>query len=185
MAVVLDLVLAAQWELPADLGLIRERVDAPLEGGRVERAARPGAEVGAVQEDASVLVETGHQLAVLVGVDDRLLGAVVLPLGGREGLGDLLDTPCVLLVDQVGAITAAALHELGCGAGEHALAALAEDALPIARQEADVEDPGAFLVLVLEADPLTGVDGGSRHDKDDTWSTDARATWRGWLGVRP
>ena len=115
---------------------------------------------------------------MLVGVDHRLLGAVVLPLVGRQGLGDFLDAPGVLLVDQMGAVAAASLHELGCGAGEDALASLAEDALPIAGQETDVEDPGALLVLVLEADPLMGVDGGSRHDKDDTWSADTRATWR-------
>ncbi len=80
MPVLLDLVLATEGELPAHLGLVLEWVDAAVEGGQVKSAAGAGGEVGAVEKDAGITFDAGHQLAVLVGVDHRLLGAVVLPL---------------------------------------------------------------------------------------------------------
>ena len=61
------------------------------------------------------------------------------------------------VVDEVGAVAAAALLQLRCLLGEHAQAALAEDAGPGAGEEGDVEDPGAVLVGVLEGDELVEV----------------------------
>ena len=117
----------------------------------------PPAKSGLVEEDAGVVDEPRDGLAALVLVDHALLGAVVLPLVGRQGGGRLLDPAGVLLVDEVGAVAAAALDELGRGAGEHPLAPVAEDAGPVARQERDVEHPRPLFLVVLEADPLVRV----------------------------
>ena len=65
----------------------------------------------------------------------------------------------VVLVDEVGAVAAAALLEVGGGTGEDALAAVAVDAGPRAGEEREVEDPGALFVGVFEADPLVEVVG--------------------------
>ena len=67
----------------------------------------------------------------------------------------------VLLVGEVRPVAAAALDELGGGPGEHALAAVAEDARPVALEEGDVEHPGALALGVFETDPLVGVAGES------------------------
>ena len=132
--------------------------------------AQPGAgrEVRAVEEDAGVVDQPGHGLTVLVRVDDVLLDPVVLPLLRRQGRGGLLHPPGVLLVDEVRPVAAASLHQFGGGPGEHPLAAVAEDAGPVARQERDVEDPRPLLVLVLEAEPLVRVGRGAGHDVDVT-----------------
>src|SRR5208283_4707927 len=63
--VVVDLVLPAQRQLPADLGLERHGGQPPVERGDVEGAAGAGGEVGSVQEDAGVADEPGHRLAAL------------------------------------------------------------------------------------------------------------------------
>ena len=73
----------------------------------------------------------------------------------------------VVVVDEVGAVAAAPLLELGRRAGEHALAAVPEDARPARQQERDVEDPRAVLVGILEAHVLVEVLGIRRgHDSD-------------------
>src|SRR6185437_2103559 len=143
VAVVLHLILSAERQLPAHLGFVLERVHPTLERGQMEGAAGAGAEPWTVQKDAGVALDPGHDLAELVGPDHRLLRAVVLPLVRGEGLGDLLDSAGILLVDEVRAIAAASLRHLGGRTGEHPLATFAEDALPIAGQEGDIEDPGA------------------------------------------
>ena len=68
-----------------------------------------------------------------------------------------LDGGEVVVVDEVGAVAAAALLEVLGRAGQHALAAVAEDAGPRREQERDVEDPGAVLVGIFERDPLVEV----------------------------
>ena len=70
----------------------------------------------------------------------------VLPLLGGEPLGGGQRGVRVVLVDEVGAVAAAPLLELGGAAGEHALAPVAVDAAPRAREERDVEHPRALLV---------------------------------------
>ena len=62
----------------------------------------------------------------------------------------------VLLPGEVRAVRAAPLRQLGRRTGQHALASVAEDARPGAGQERDVEQPGPFLVGIVEADPLVG-----------------------------
>ena len=65
-----------------------------------------------------------------------------LPLVVAELLRELLDVLVVLLVGRVRAVRAAALHQLGRRLGEHALAAVAEDAAASDdSQERDVDLP--------------------------------------------
>ena len=123
----------------------------------------PAAKSGLFKKMQASPTQLGHGLAVLVDLDHVLLLAVVLPLFGGQGCRRLLDPPGVLLVDQVGAVAAAALHELGRRPGEHALAAVAEDAGPVAGEERGVEDPCPLLFVVLETQPLVRVDGFTRH----------------------
>ena len=167
-------------------------VDAPVRGRDVEGAADTPGEPGLVEEDAGVIDEPRHDLAVLVLVDDALLGAVVLPLLGAEGGRRLLDAAGVLLVDQMGAVAAAALHQFWRGAREHPLAAVAEDTGPVARQERDVERPRPLLLVVLEADPLVRVGRGLRHGlarysartgRPCTWPRRGPSLWSGRCGA--
>ena len=65
----------------------------------------------------------------------------------------------VVVVDEVGAVAAAALLELRCGFVEDSLAAAAVDAHVVRPQVRGVEDPGALLVGILEAHPLVQVVG--------------------------
>src|ERR1039458_8901242 len=74
----------------------------------------------------------------------------------RQCGGGLLHGACVLLAGEVGAVGAAALHQLRCRAGQHPLATVPEDARPAAGQKGDVEEPCALLAGVVEADPLVG-----------------------------
>src|SRR5262249_6993455 len=78
-----------------------------------------------------------------------------LPFGVGQLPGDALDVVAILLVGRVGAVRAAALHQLGRGLGEHALAALPEDALPRRREERDVALPALpFLAAGRDRHPL-------------------------------
>ena len=65
----------------------------------------------------------------------------------------------VVVVDEVGAVAAAALHELGRRPGEHALAAVRRRCTSTRQEERDVEDPGAVLVGIVERQPLVEVVG--------------------------
>ena len=98
-------------------------------------------------------------LFVLVGPALRVPDLVELPLLGGQALGVGQHGGLVVLVDEVGAVAAAPLLQIGGGTGEHALAAGAVDAGPRAGEERHVEDPGAVLVRVLEGDPLVEIVG--------------------------
>ena len=63
----------------------------------------------------------------------------------------------VVVVDEVGAVAAAPLLELLGRPVEHALAALAVDALVVRPEERRVELPGSLLVGILERDELVDV----------------------------
>ena len=189
------LVLAAERELPAHLRLELD-VAASLGLGRlVQGAARAGREPGPVEEDAGAVDQPGAEIAVGQLLHHALLSLLVeLPEVGGEFGGGPLDGPGVLLAGEVGPVGAAALHQLGRRPGEDALAPLAEDARPGAGQEGHVEEPGALLVGIVEADPFVGIGGhvlvGGRHalmmtgmseDREDirpvlTITPDARAT---------
>ena len=80
--------------------------------------------------------------------------------------GGPLDGAGVLLAGEVGAVGAAALDQLGGRPGEDALAAVAEDARPGADQEGHVEEPGALLVGIVEADPFVGIGGNCLWEGD-------------------
>src|ERR1700740_2825378 len=82
--VVVDVVLPSQGQLPADLRLEGERIDAAPQRRDVEGATWSRWEPGPVEEDAGLVHDPGDRLTVLVLVDDVLLHAVVLPLFGRE-----------------------------------------------------------------------------------------------------
>src|SRR5947209_1351578 len=162
MAAAVDLLVAPQRKLPAHVGLQLEVRYVPLDGGPVQGAAGAAREPGAVQEDAPTVDETSLHLALLADLDDAPLLALLLelPLLVGQGLGGPLDAPAVGGVDEVGPVGTAALHELGSGFGEYALAPAAEDAAPVAEHERDVEDPRSFLFGVLEADPHVRALGG-------------------------
>ena len=63
----------------------------------------------------------------------------------------------VVIVDEVGAVAAAALLEFGRGAGQHARTATTVDAGPGAQQERHVEHPGAVFVGIVEREVLVEV----------------------------
>jgi hypothetical protein len=124
---------------------------------QVQRATRAGLEAGPVEEHARVLVQAGAPLA-LAGVGPHALlqaDFLELPLVVAEPLGQLLDVLLDLLLRLVRAVGATALDQLGRGLGEHALAALAEDAVPRRHEERDVDLPLlAFLAGDRNRDPL-------------------------------
>src|SRR5581483_3548179 len=162
MAVAVGLVDPAQRELPAHLGLPVERAFAARHRGLVQGAARPGVEARPVEEDAGSVDESGDGLALGVHLDGAPapVGLLLeLPLVSAEALRQPLDPALVGLVGEVRAVRAATLLELRRRPGEHALAPSTEDAGPWARQERHVEHPGAFLVGILERDPLVQVRG--------------------------
>ena len=81
-----------------------------------------------------------------------------LPLVVTQTLGELLDLLFDLLVGFVRAVGATTLHQLGRGLGEHALAPLAEDAVPRRREERDIDLPlPALLARDRDRDPLAWV----------------------------
>src|SRR6185503_16983753 len=101
----------------------------------------------------------GDAGAVLLGADEAALAplAAELPLLVGQAVGGGLDGGHVVVVDEVGAVAAATLHELGRRSGEHALAPLPVDARPVGEEERDVEDPRAILLGILEAHVLVEV----------------------------
>src|SRR6266542_3265534 len=142
------------------------------DGVLVQRAPRPARESGSVQEDAGVVDEAGApfdaSLLVLAALRVNALGASglrVLPLIIGKFLCRAHDAIAVLAAREVRSIGAAALHHFRRGLGEHTLAAVPEDALPVRSQERDVDLPAPALFLrVVEGHPLTGRPGpGSRR----------------------
>src|SRR5690606_30583656 len=139
--VVVGVLLQAEGQLPAHVGL---PVEGPLTGLQrrvVERAPEAPREAGPVQEDAGTVDDAGLALAlaVLAGGPALAPGRVLqLPLlrgePGRVGQGVGL----VVLVHEVRAVAAAAVGELRGGAGEDPLAALPVDAAPGAREVGEV-----------------------------------------------
>jgi hypothetical protein len=74
----------------------------------------------------------------------------VLPLLVGQAVGVVEHGVGVVLVDQVGAVAAAALLQLGGGRRQDPLAALPVDAVPGAGEERHVEHPGPRLVRGVE-----------------------------------
>src|SRR6478752_9240237 len=150
---------APDRQLPADVGLECVRLDPGEDRVLVQRAAGAGGETGTVEEDARAVDDLRLAGAVL------LLGPVVLAAGGAadgvvlplvlaELLDGLLDALPVVLLGEVGAEGAAAV--VG-PAGVDALAAVAEDARPAAREPRQVAAVALVRVGgVGELDPDAG-----------------------------
>ena len=124
VAVVVGAVLEPERHLPAHVGLPVERPLAGLERGDVQRAAGAAGEAGPVEEDARVVDEPGDRGRCrrrrLPVAGTRLAspsrGTALLGLEPHERLDDGLH---VVVVDEVGAVAAAALLQLG-GVGRRA-----------------------------------------------------------------
>ncbi len=83
---------------------------------------------------------------------------VVLPVPWFEPGEGVENGLHVVVVDEVGAVAAAALGEIGRVVVEHALATGAVDAAPVGTQERGVEHPRASVEAILEADPLVKIE---------------------------
>ncbi len=164
MTLVVGGVLESDRYLPADVGLPVEGALAGPDGRDVERASRAGWEARPVQEDACIVHQArgGHRCAV-VGVLARgeeslldRLGVELHHLGIETGEGSdhVLD---IVVVDEVGPVTAASLGHLGRVVVEDALAPLAIDAAMVRSHVGRVDHPGAVLGRVAERDPFVHV----------------------------
>ena len=119
----------------------------------------PPCEAGPVQEDAGIVDEARDRGRLSRRRRARRTheaashGLVMeLHLLGLEPHERPHDDLHVVVVDEVGAVAAASLLRApSAGAVEHALAALAVDALVVRPQERRVEHPGPLLVGILEA----------------------------------
>ncbi len=159
-AVVLDVVVTSKRELPADFWLERNVTLVVVHGHDVQRTTRPAMEVGSVEEDARVLHQSGDDFAVLLDARGAIFAlGLELPLVLGETFGGALDSALVLHVAEMSAVTATTLDEFGRGLGEDALAAVAEDAGPIAFEERHVEHPGPLALRVVETHPFVGIGG--------------------------
>ena len=168
VAMLVDMVDEAQWELPADLRLPVEGPSAACECRLVEGAPRPGGVARPVEHDACVVGLTGDGVTLLIRLDraaGRLRLVVELPFVGAEFGDARLDTRPVGVTGEVGPIRAAALLFVGGGPGEDAGAPAPEDAVPVAGEEGQVEQPGAMLVGGLERQPFVEVLGGRKIEK--------------------
>src|SRR5665213_1028409 len=164
VSVLFDLVVAPQWELPADLGLQRDVTLLVVDRHDVERASRTAMKVGSIEKDARVLDEPGDDLAVLLHARRSLTAlGLELPLVGAQALGRFFHATLVLFVRKVRPVAATALDELGRCLGQHPLAPGPEDALPVALEERHVEHPRALTFRIFETDPLVGVRGYCTH----------------------
>ena len=113
--------------------------------------------VGTVQKDAGVFDEPRCGVAVFVSLDDPVFSlGFELPLVVGEALRRLEYPLDVLFVDEVSAVTAAALCHVGGVTIENTLAPVIENAGPVALQECHIKDVSAVLVFVFETDPLMG-----------------------------
>ena len=124
VAVLVGRVLEPHRHLPAHVGLPVERPLAGLEGGDVQGAPGAAGEPGPVEEDAGVVDEAGHRRhdAAVARRDRRGAGTRPSPpwrgtASGRAQADERLDdVGDVVVVDEVGAVGAAALGSSGAGA---------------------------------------------------------------------
>ena len=154
--VVVGPLVEAQRQLPAHLWLPIERTFVTSDRRLMKRATGALSEAGPIQEDAGIVDDLGGPFAVFVLVDwaAHLGGSVSqLPLVGSELLDAGHRGLAVVIIEEVGAIGAAAVFVLGGHLRKHALAAPSVDAAVLARQKCDVELP-AVAIVVGECDPL-------------------------------
>jgi hypothetical protein len=111
-----------------------------------------------IQEDAGILHQLGDYFSILLDSRGaRVALSLELPLIIGEALGGLFDPATVFFVSEVGPVAAASLDQFGRGTSKNALAAVAEDAGPVAFEERDVKHPRSLVLVVLETDPLVGI----------------------------
>ena len=121
--------------------------------------------IGAIQKDARTLNESGGRVAILVGLGNAVFALVLeLPLVGRKAFCGLLDSLDVLLVDEVGSVTAAPFHQFFGGTRQDPLASVSEDTGPVALEECDVKDPRTLLIGIFKTDPFMGFQGCFTHE---------------------
>ena len=157
-------VLQADRDLPTHRRLPVHRPLARFECGDVQRTADAALEAHPVQEDARIVDESGDRrpAAVLFGVALAQMSllhhlGVELHVARLEPLDMSLQVLDVVVVGEVGAVAAAAELQLRCRLVEDALATAAVDARVVRAEICRVEQPGAVLVGVLEADPLVQI----------------------------
>src|SRR5664280_2428077 len=137
--------------------------------------------IWAVEKDTGVLHEFRDDFAVLLNPRGaRTALGLELPLVVGQTFGGLFYPLLVLLVGEVRAVTAAALHEFGRWLGEDPLTPGTKDARPVTFEEGDVEHPRAKPFVVLETDPLVGVRRYQGHDEKVTWCVRPRRTHLQW-----
>ena len=135
MPLIVGFVLQSHRHLPTDVGFPVEGSLAGIDRGNMKCASDPTLKAGSVQKDACVVDESGNGdwLAVVAGF-----------AGGEKTFAHRFvvelhvfwpdSNKCrdnglhVVIIDEVGAVTAAALHHLGRIGIEYSLAPLAVDA---------------------------------------------------------
>ena len=138
-----DRVLAAQRELPADVGLQLEGRYSPFERCPVQGAAGAAGVARAVQEDAGARDEPGGDGPLRVPLEHAGLQAALrsgtATARRRASPAAAATRLRVLLVGEVRSVRAAALHRSGRRPCQDSLAAVAVDALPRAGEERHVD----------------------------------------------
>ncbi len=126
-----DLLFSKRY-LPADVGFQGNVAFAAVEGQDVQGTTGPAVKVGTIEENTGVLDQFGDEFATL-RCSGRSAAALVLelPLVGGESCCGEFDSLAIILVGEVCAVAATPLDQFGCGAGQHALAAIAKDAGPV------------------------------------------------------
>ncbi len=144
--------------MPTHFGLHGDVARASLECRIVKGATRSGVEVRSVEKDAGIINKSSRDGAVLVSLRDATCTfGLELPLFVAECGSPTLNLSDVVIINEVCAVGAAALHQLFCRTSEDALTPIAKDAGPVARQERDVKDPGSFFSSIGKAHPFVKV----------------------------
>ena len=167
VAVSVGVLVQAQRQLPTDVRFPVERTFPDGQGSRMQRASFAAGETRPVEEDARAVVDARDDRAVGLGVRPTVSGAlaVELPLGRSQAGGAVDNCLHVGGVDEVRAIATATLIERRGVFGEHPLAAIAPDAVPVRAKEGDIEDPRPFFFGIVEADVLVQIVGAGHLDE--------------------
>ena len=111
VAVIFDDVVATKWQLPTDFGFEWYVAFAIVDGHDVQCTARTAVEVRAIEKDARVFYQSGHDVAIFL--DPRGALATLrteLPLVVGESRRCLLDALAVLGVGEMRAVTTTPLY---------------------------------------------------------------------------
>lgn len=157
------LILPTERQLPADLRFEFDVAHPSTSGLEVQCAPGTGGKSRSVEKDAGIVDEPGPRVAAVEFTHDAVLAfSVELPHLRRELTGHCFGTTGIVVISEVGTVGAAPLHEFRGGFRQHPLASRAEDAVPPTGQERHVEEPGAFLLGIVKADPFVGIVGSVR-----------------------